>query len=164
MIVEGHRAMRRRENDTPRDKILGRCSWEIFLVWSAFCDCYVSRRFGELGELRVGDIRLVHVEAVHVDAVNGTRIKGGFHAHIVHIGRVICSHGKFAAWNPDHPLGSRSKCSFVILNGWLKWISRSGGTRRFHVRRLRIEPEASINVRRKLQVREACTADDEDEE
>src|SRR5215472_6374660 len=96
MIVERHGMVRRGKNNAPCHKILRWSPGKILRARYALGHSHIAGRLYELRELRVGHVRLVYVEAVYIDAVNGTSIKGGFHADIIHVRRIVLSHRKFA--------------------------------------------------------------------
>jgi hypothetical protein len=109
-----------RKHNSASDKVLARRTGEILCSRGALGNGQVARGPNELGELSVGDVGYVHVEAIDINAVNGARIKRGCHPHIVHIGRIIRSHGIFSSRDPDHSFWRRSRRPLAILNGRLK--------------------------------------------
>src|SRR5262252_930278 len=120
MIVEGYGMVRRGENNAPCNKILRWSPRKILRARYALGHSHIAGRLYELRELRVSHVRLVYVEAVYIDAVNGTSIKGGFHADIIHVRRIVRSHRKFTTRNPNHPFWRSPWSGLAVLDRCLK--------------------------------------------
>ena len=109
MVLQRHRAGRRREDGGPGDQVLRRRGRELLPGRRALGDGDVAGGVDKLLELLVRHVGLVHPEAVHIDPVDGDRVAGNARQAAERFAGRVAAHRELAAGNPDHALRRRAR-------------------------------------------------------
>src|SRR5215472_16912473 len=120
LVVQRNGMVGGRKHYRSRKQILLWCAREFLCRRSALRNRYVTCRFHELSKLSIRYVRPVHKEAIDVHAMNRTRIQSGFHADVIHVGRIIGAHRELSTWNPHHSIRSFLRSGYRVGHGWLK--------------------------------------------